>query len=47
MSVKVKTGLKAGGLTTQHNRRVLRSGLKVHAGIKAGGFTLQHNRRVR
>jgi hypothetical protein len=42
--LKVKAGVKAGGLpTVNHNRGALR----VKAGVKAGGLpTVNHNRRA-
>jgi hypothetical protein len=39
--MKVRTGIKAGGLSVNHNEA--QGGLKVHTGIKAGGFGLNHN----
>jgi hypothetical protein len=38
----IKTSIKAGGLTTNHNR----SGLAVRSAVKAGGLT-NHNRTLR
>jgi hypothetical protein len=38
--VKVRTGVKSGGMSYQHNRP-----LKVRVGVKAGGMTYQHSRR--
>jgi len=35
--LKVKSGVKAGGLTSNHNQTVA-SGLKVKSGVKAGGI---------
>lgn len=35
----VTTGIRSGGLTHQHNRRVL----KVRSGLKAGGIDPNHN----
>jgi acyl-CoA reductase-like NAD-dependent aldehyde dehydrogenase len=40
--LKMKAGVKAGGITLNHNRA-----LRVKAGIKAGGITLNHNRALR
>ena len=40
--VKVKAGLRAGGVWAQHNR-----GVKVKAGVRAGGFSTQHSRALR
>ena len=41
-SLAIKTSIKAGGISPQHNRA-----LKVRSAIKAGGFSAQHNRAVR
>jgi hypothetical protein len=41
--VKVRAGLKAGGLWGNHNRRLL---IAVRTGVKAGGFWNKHNRRL-
>lgn len=38
--LKVRTAVKAGGMTYQHSRRAL----KVRAGLKAGGVMVNHNR---
>ena len=38
-AIKVSTGIKAGGITAQHNRK-----LRIKTAIKAGGVTAQHNR---
>src|SRR6185312_792530 len=38
--LKVRSAIKAGGLTINHNR----SGLKVRSAVKAGGLTINHNR---
>ena len=37
--LQVRTGIKAGGLPTNHNQPTLR----VRTGIKAGGIPLNHN----
>jgi len=37
--LRVKSGVKAGGLTTNHNQ----SGLRVKSGVKAGGTLVNHN----
>ena len=39
-AIKVKSGIRGGGLSFNHNRR----GLKVQAGLKAGGLSFNHNR---
>jgi hypothetical protein len=41
----VKSTVKAGGFSINHNRAVLRkSGLAVKSSVKAGGFSINHNR---
>ena len=37
----IKTSIKAGGLTMNHNR------LAVRSAVKAGGLTMNHNRSLR
>ena len=39
-TLKVKTGVKAGGLIFNHNRSLL----KTKSGVKAGGLIFNHNR---
>jgi RNA 3'-terminal phosphate cyclase len=39
--VRIRSAVKAGGLTTQHNRAV-----RVRSAVRAGGLNQQHNRRV-
>jgi hypothetical protein len=46
--MKVKTRLKAGGMSLQHNETLVRApsqakGLMVKTRLKAGGIQLQHN----
>jgi hypothetical protein len=41
-SLKVQSGVKAGGRTYQHNQA-----LKVRSGVKAGGRTYQHNQALK
>lgn len=41
-SLKVRSALKAGGITVQHNRRTM----KVTSGLKAGGFWPNHSHRL-
>jgi hypothetical protein len=44
--MKVKTNLKAGALTTNHNETLVRAagkGLKVKTHLKAGQIMLNHN----
>ena len=36
--MKIKTNVKAGGVSLQHNQKVAR-GLKVKTGVKAGATT--------
>jgi hypothetical protein len=38
--MKIKTNVKAGGTTMQHNQRITRS-LKVKSGVKAGKVQFQ------
>jgi hypothetical protein len=38
-SMKIKSNVKAGGLSTNHNQTVSR-GLKVKSGVKAGGIRI-------
>jgi hypothetical protein len=44
-SMKIKTNLKAGKLTTNHNQTAAH-GLKVKSNVKAGGLTVQHNQTM-
>ena len=42
--MKVKSSLKAGGQSLNHNQVLLGTrGLKVRSNVKAGGQTLNHN----
>jgi hypothetical protein len=43
-ALAVKTRIKAGGVSAQHNRA---RALRINAGVKAGGVTPQHNRALR
>jgi hypothetical protein len=38
--VRVRTGVKAGGLIMNHNK----SGVRIRTGVRAGGVSLNHNR---
>ena len=40
--IKVRSGVKAGGMTFQHNRKA--AGVRVRAGVKSGGMNVNHNR---
>jgi hypothetical protein len=42
LELAVQTGVKAGGMSHQHARRVS----KVRTALKSGGVSNQHNRRV-
>jgi hypothetical protein len=45
----VFSGLKAGGIATNHNHQLLkarRAGLLVSSGIKAGGIATNHNPQI-
>jgi hypothetical protein len=44
ISMKIKSNIKAGGLSTNHNQTTAR-GLKVKSGVKAGGWD-NHNQTV-
>ena len=39
-TIKVKSGVRAGGLPVNHSR----NGLKVRTAVKAGGLPVNHNR---
>jgi hypothetical protein len=48
--MKVQTGVKAGGLTSNHNETLARGTakkLKIQTGIKAGGWTNHNEELVR
>ena len=40
--MKIKTNVKAGGLSINHNQTISR-GLKVKTNVKAGGLSANHN----
>ena len=40
--LKIKTSIKAGGISSNHNQTLVR-GLKVRTSIKAGGLSANHN----
>ena len=45
--IKVRAGVKAGGVNFQHSRKVAGAGgVRVRAGVKAGGTSFQHNRKL-
>jgi hypothetical protein len=39
--LKIRSGVKAGSLTNNHNRR-----LKIRSGVKAGSLTNNHNQSL-
>jgi hypothetical protein len=42
--VQVKTNVKAGGMSNNHNESLVRTaGLKVKTNVKAGGIIANHN----
>lgn len=47
--LRIKTGVKAGGIEPNHNETVLSAkaaparGLRIKSGVKAGGRSWQHN----
>ena len=43
--LKVKTSVKAGGFSTNHNQTAM-SGLKVRTNVRAGGLTANHNQTL-
>ena len=44
-SMKIKTKVKAGGISLNHNQTMAR-GLKVKTDVKAGEMQIQHNRTM-
>ena len=45
--MQVKTSLKAGGITSNHNQTLARAkGLKVKTNVKAGGHEFNHNQTL-
>jgi hypothetical protein len=44
IALAVKTNVKAGGLSLNHNRRTVKAGLAVKSAVKAGVGGLNHNR---
>jgi len=47
-SMKIKTNIKSGGFTTNHNQGMIRArGLKIRTSVKSGGFTSNHNQDLR
>jgi NADH/NAD ratio-sensing transcriptional regulator Rex len=45
MKMRIKTNVKAGGISMQHNQRITRS-LKVKSGVKAGAVASNHSQTV-
>jgi hypothetical protein len=45
MTAKIKTNVKAGGVSRNHNERALR-GLPIKTGVRGGGNTHQHNESI-
>ena len=43
--MRVKSNVKAGGISMQHNQRIIRS-LKVKSGVKAGAIATNHSQTV-
>ena len=43
--MRIKTNVKAGGMSMQHNQRISRR-LKVKSGVKAGRIVSNHNQTV-
>jgi hypothetical protein len=43
--MRIKTNVKAGGMSMQHNQRIIRS-LKVKSGVKAGAIATNHSQTV-
>jgi hypothetical protein len=41
-TVKVRSGIRAGGMQLNHNERQV---VKVRSGIRAGGLPINHNER--
>ena len=41
-TVKIQSGLKAGGLAMNHNQSLV----KVRSGLKAGGMAMNHNQAL-
>jgi len=45
--MKVKTSVKAGGLSRNHNETIAKAkGLRVKTSVKAGGLHIQHNETI-
>ena len=43
--MRVKSSVKAGGITTNHNQTT--AGVRVKSKVKAGGINLQHNQTIK
>jgi len=42
-SLKIKSGVKAGGLKPNHNQSQVKPRLTIKSGVKAGGLKQNHN----
>jgi hypothetical protein len=42
MKIKIRSGIKAGALLSNHNR----TRLKIRSGVKAGALLQNHNQRL-
>ncbi len=45
-NIRIKTNVKAGGLTFNHNQATTKS-IQVKTNVKAGGLTFNHNQTAR
>ncbi len=43
--MRIKSNVKAGGISMQHNQQIIRS-LNVKSGVKAGRIVLNHNQQI-
>jgi hypothetical protein len=44
--MQIRTSVRAGGISWNHNERLVGSGLKVRSGVRAGGISWNHNERL-